>query len=140
MAKITIFAGQNFVIRLRQLPVAMSGAIEKMAIYEGAKITMDEIKKEMASSFKTRTEGGLQDSIGIAPMQHGDDGWNAKIGFDGYDKEGVANAMKARVLESGSRKRKKHPFIRPAVNRVKEKAQDAMKKIIEDELKKAMKE
>lgn len=138
MAKITVLGGEEFSLRLSHLAAGMSAAIQKKAIYEGVAIVAEEIKAEMQKQFKTTTEGGLIDSLGIAPMQESGDGWDTKIGFDGYDKEGVPNPMKARVLESGSSNRKKHPFIRPAVNRSREKAQKRMEEVMTQEIEKIM--
>jgi HK97 gp10 family phage protein len=77
---------------------------------------------------------GTLNSLGITPIRRDSEGdWSAKIGFDGYDKKGVANQLKARVMESGSSKQKKKPFIRPAVNQVKQKATDEMERIIIEE-------
>ena len=62
-----------------------------------------------------------------------------KIGFDGYDSKGVPNQIKARVLESGSSRQKKRPFVRPALKATKKEAEDAMAKIVDEEIKKIMK-
>jgi HK97 gp10 family phage protein len=80
---------------------------------------------------------GTLNSLGITPIRRDSEGdWSAKIGFDGYDKKGVPNQLKARVMESGSSKQKKKPFIRPAVNQVKQKATDEMERIVIEETKK----
>jgi len=59
---------------------------------------------------------------------------NTKIGFDGYDRKGVPNALKARAMESGTSTQPKRPFVRPAVNRVKKKAIEEMGKTLDIEL------
>jgi HK97 gp10 family phage protein len=76
-------------------------------------------------------------SFGIASIdKDGGGDWNTKIGFDGYDSKGVPNQLKARVLESGSSKQPKRPFVRPAVNATKVKAQAEMARVVDEELKK----
>ena len=76
-------------------------------------------------------------SFGVTPIDRDANGnFNAKIGFDGYDSKGVANQLKARVIESGTSKKQKHPFVRPAVNATKKQAVTRMGEVIDEEIKK----
>lgn len=112
--------------------------VAKMAIYEGAKIAADEITAELES--KHSVSGDLAKSMGIATMDKDKKGnWNTKIGFTGYDQKGVPNVIKARVLESGSSTRAKKPFVRPAMNRARNKAIAAMEKTVDEKIKKITK-
>ena len=61
---------------------------------------------------------------------------NTKIGFNGYDSKGVPNQLKARVMESGSSKQAKRPFIRPALNGAREPAQEKMVETANQEISK----
>jgi hypothetical protein len=58
------------------------------------------------------------------------------ISFSGYDRKGVSNILKARVLESGSSKQRKTPFFRKSVNASRAAAQSAMASVVEKELSK----
>ena len=76
-------------------------------------------------------------SFGVTPIDRDADGnFNAKMGFDGYDSKGVPNQLKARVIESGSSKQQKKPFVRSAVNATKKQAVTRMGEIIDQEIKK----
>lgn len=135
MARMTFKAGDEFALKLSRL---QSGAdeIAKKAIYAGAGIVADKIQANLNQVLSSDATGEMMGSFGITPIkQDGDGNWNAKIGFDGYDSNGVPNQLKARVLESGSSKQKKRPFVRPAVNATKNQAKAEMARVIEEEIK-----
>ena len=138
MARVTIKAGDDYALKLSKLATG-SENIAKKAIYAAAGIVTDAIKESLLDVLSPHATGELADSLGIAPMDHDKTGWNTKIGFDGYDSKGVPNQVKARVLESGSSRQKKRPFVRPALKATKKKAEDAMAKIVDEEIKKIMK-
>lgn len=104
------------------------------AIYEGAKIVADQAKANLAGVIRGPSTGALIGSLGISTMQESGDGWNVKLGFDGYDAKGVPNQLKARVMESGSSKQAKRPFFRPAINATKGAAVEKMGQIIDEEI------
>jgi HK97 gp10 family phage protein len=111
-------------------------------VWAGAQPVADEIRKGLEKNLQGSkySEGDLLDSLGIAPPNVDREGnVNTKIGFHGYDKKGVANSLKARVMESGKSGQKKKPFIRPAVNRTRKKAIDEMKKKLDEEIENIMK-
>lgn len=131
MARITIKSSDEYALKLSKLATG-SEEIAKKSIYQAANIIADEIKKRIPKDM-----GDLEDSFGITPIDRDTDGnWNAKIGFDGYDRKGVPNQLKARAIESGTSTIKKSPFVRPAVNATKKKAIEAMEKTVEEEIKK----
>lgn len=138
MATITFKKGDDYALKLSKL-AAGSDEIAKKAIYEAAGIVADKI---VSNAYKVMSDHGpseMMQSFGIAPIKQDDNGnWNTKIGFDGYDSRGVPNQLKARVLESGSSRQKKRPFVRPAVNATRKQALEAMKKVIDKETKKVM--
>ena len=130
--------------------------IAKRAIYDGAGIVADEIKSAIDSipedtarfllsgeKYQSATKDEKEDlrrSFGVSPMKGNSfDGWNVKLGFDGYGSnptkqypKGVPNPLIARSIESGSTVRVKYPFVRRSVNKMKKKAIEAMdKKILE---------
>lgn len=118
------------------------------ALYAMAKEVADEVRQklsELPTSQDKDYKGdskylipetqkqGLLNSLGIAAMRKTDNnGYDVKIGFDGYNDvktkkypNGQANIMIARLTESGSTWRIKQPFFRPALNASKKRAQDA---------------
>lgn len=159
MAKMTFKAGDDFALRLSRL-ATNSGEIAKKAIKAGAAIMADKIRANLEAlpedKFRHLREGekfsgapkqqkkDLLDSLGITPVDMDRAGnWNAKVGFDGYGKmptkkypKGVPNPLLARAVESGSSVRRKTPFVRPAVNAVKETVHAEMHKVVDDEIKK----
>ena len=136
LARITFMAGEEFALAISRL-ATQSEEIAKKAIYEGAHIIADKIKSNLEGVLSSEATGELVASFGVTPIERDKNGdWNAKIGFDGYDKDGVANQLKARVLESGSSKQKKRPFVRPAVNATKKQVVEKMGQVIDEEIKK----
>lgn len=141
MARMTFKAGEEYALRLSRLATG-STEIAKKAIYAGAGIVADKIRANLSTNLagSKQSSGDLAASLGITPVTTDRDGWiNAKIGFDGYDRRGVPNQLKARVMESGSSKVRKHPFVRPAVTATRKTAVDAMQRVIDEEIKKTMK-
>lgn len=137
MAKMTIKGLDEYSKALSKLG-SDSVDITKKVVYSGADILANEVKSELrwAIGESGSSTGDLIDSLGIAPIDTDNSGnTNTKIGFDGYDRKGVPNALKARAMESGTSTQKKRPFIRKAVNRSKQKCIDAMGKRLEVELK-----
>src|SRR5665648_238292 len=116
-ARCTFAAGDEFALAISRLATD-SDVIAKKAIYEGAKVIADKIKSNLDGVLSPEASGN----------------WNAKIGFDGYGTDGVANQLKARVLESGSSKQQKTPFVRPAVNATKKQAVARMGEVINEEI------
>lgn len=108
------------------------------ALYEGAGVIADAVTENLKKVLKEykKEKGTLEDSLGIAKFRRTDLTVNTRIGFDGYDKRGNPNQLKARVLESGRSDQPARPFFRPAVEESLEDAKAAM----DVELKKRIKE
>lgn len=141
MARIAFKAGEEFALKLSRLE-AGSDEIAKRAVYAGAGIVADKIRENLSVNLSgsQQSSGALEASLGITPVTTDRDGWiNAKIGFDGYDERGVPNQLKARVMESGSSRVKKRPFVRPAVTATKKAAVEAMQRVVNEETEKIMK-
>lgn len=146
----------DFHLKLSML-AASTEDMAREAIYEGAKIIADEVRKNLEANIKDQESaaksglsifkkprlkptGDLERSFGITPIKRGKDGnWDAKIGFSGYDSKGIPNQLKARVMESGSSKIKPRPFVRPAVTATRSRAIDAMRQKIHEKIKRIMK-
>lgn len=138
MARMTFQASEDYASRLSKLAAHTDG-IAKKAIFRGADILADEIRANLHGILSPDATGDLENALGITPIERDAQGnWNAKIGFDGYDRNGTPNQLKARVLESGTTKHKKHGFVRKAVNAKKQAAIAEMGKVIETEIKEQM--
>lgn len=139
MARLTVKGLDEYALALSKLGEA-ADETAKRAIYEGAKIIADKAKQNLENVLSGDSTGDLVESFGVTPISMDKNGnWNCKIGFDGYDRNGVPNQLKARVLESGSSKQQKRPYMRPAVRSKKKEAIKAMGDIIDEEIQKQMK-
>lgn len=81
----------------------------------GAEVVYQNVKGNMSSSFKSTKslEKGLK--ITRTYKTKSDDGINTKVGFYGYDEDGVPIPLKAMAREYGtSRGERKKPFFRKA--------------------------
>lgn len=139
-SKITLKTTSDLQIKLDQL-AGKSDEIAKKAVYVGAGIMADQVRANLQKNLSGSklSQGDLLDSLGISKPKVDQDGSiNSKVGFDGYDRNGVPNTLKARVMESGSSKQKKKPFIRPAISQARNKAKEAMAAAIEAEYKKIL--
>ena len=122
MAKIEMEGLDEYMSRLREMGASVEGTI-KRAVYPAAGMVIEAIK---ANTPTDGTAGGLRDSAALRTFKNDNGYVYTQVTFDGYDERGHPNPVKARVLESGSSTRQKHPFIRPAVNRVKAQAEAMM--------------
>lgn len=99
----------------------------------GLEVAEKQVRTELQRVQSDEATGQLLNSLGTTPIKMDRNGnWNGKVGFHGYDKNGVPNQLKARVMESGTSKRKKRPFIRPALNKCRQAAEEAMIKAGEE--------
>lgn len=137
MAKMTIRGLDEYALKLSKLG-ADASKIAKKVVMAGANPVADEIRKNLEKNLSGSkySTGDLLDSFGIAPPGVDRQGnTNTKIGFEGYDRKGVPNALKARAMESGTSTQPKRPFVRPAVLKMKKKAIDEMGKTLDSEIK-----
>lgn len=161
MAKITFPGLNDYELMISKLSKGVDDIAGK-AIYAGAGIVADAIKENIKALPIVRGYGttenplpggvtapqkaGLIDGLGISPMQSDAGYLNVKIGFDGYNAtktekypQGQPNQLVARGVESGTSWKKKSPFIRPAINASKQRAEDEMARILDQEIEKVMK-
>ena len=143
----------------------LEGSTDEMigkAVYAGAGIVADAIKDSIKALPIVRGYGtesdplpggvtapqkaGLIDGLGISHMQDDMGYLNVKIGFDGYNAtktekypQGQPNQLVARGVESGTSWKQKCPFVRPAINRSRKRAEAKMAQVIDDEIEKVMK-
>jgi hypothetical protein len=131
------------------------------AIYEGAAIVADEVKKGIESipiddryaaggtmlhGITQEQKQGLIDGFGIASMQNENGYLHVKLGFNGYNSmrtknfpNGQPNSMIARSVNSGSSFRQRIPFVDNAVNSAKSRAEEKMKQKLDEAIEKAIK-
>ena len=144
-------------LKLRNLTEDMIG----QAIYEGAAIVADEVKKGIESipiddryatggtmlhGITQEQKQGLLDGFGIASMQNENGYLHVKLGFNGYNSmrtknfpNGQPNSMIARSVNSGSSFRQRIPFVDNAVNSAKSRAEEKMKQKLDEAIEKAIK-
>ena len=155
MAKMAIKGLDEYMQKLSSLGAKMP-EVAKRAVRAGANPVADEIRKGLKANIQDpayvgldpaggiygvkynygKSTGDLLNSLGVTPPDIDKKGViNCKIGFSGYDRKGVPNALKARAMESGTSRLRKRPFIRPAVNRAKQRALNEMQKSIDADLK-----
>ena len=161
MAKITFPGLNDYELMISKLSKGVDDIAGK-AIYAGAGIVADAIKENIKDLPIVRGYGtekdplpggvtapqkaGLIDGLGISPMQSDAGYLNVKIGFDGYNAtktekypQGQPNQLVARGVESGTSWKKKKPFIRPAINASKSRAEAEMARILDQEIEKITK-
>lgn len=139
MAKITIPNLAEYEKKIAKLGAAAEGVC-KYAVYEAAGMVVEAIKQNTPVD-----SGDLRDSCGLTDFKNDKGYIYTQVVFPGYDSKGVPNPVKARVLESGRSspsggKTQKHPFVRPAVNRVKKAAEFSIEANLDKQLKKYFKE
>ena len=131
------------------------------ALFEGAKVMADGLKGAIEAlpedpGFKNIKRGDNPRNVvtaedkadmiahmGISRFQKKTGQVYARVGFDGYGSiktkafpQGRPVVLIARSINSGSSVRVKHPFTKPTINKYKQAANDAMRKAVEDALKK----
>lgn len=139
MAKISFDGFENYRAILKQIE-GSEDYIIKPAVYDGAAIVVEEVKKSLRNVVGPDSTGDLERSMGLTKMQDDFGFIHTKLGFDGYDRNGHPNIVKARALESGTSKQPKRPFIRPAVKRVQDRAIKQMDETVNRQIKNILNE
>lgn len=162
MATIQFKKGYEYIFKVSKLEAALKKDILGRAVYDGAAVVADEIRKSLervptdegygtesapARGPKKAQKKGLYESLGITSMQDDGTGYlNVKIGFDGYNDivtqrwpRGQPNQMVARAVESGTTWMQKNDFVRRAVASSRKRAIEAMKKAVDKGIEKIMK-
>lgn len=133
MAKIKMEGLDEYRDKINQLGLRAEGVC-KYAVYPGAAIVIEAVKANTPVDT-----GDLRNSTFLKVFKNKNGYIYTQIGWDGYDRNGTPNALKANVLESGTSKRQKHPFIRQAVNRVKKAAEFAIATALDEKINEIMK-
>lgn len=124
---------EEYAEKINQLGLRAEGVC-KYAVYPGAAIVIDAVKANTPVDT-----GDLRNSTILKVFKNKNGYIYTQIGWDGYDRNGTPNALKANVLESGTSKRQKQPFIRQAVNRVKKAAEFAIATALDEKINEIMK-
>ena len=157
MAKLYINPGiDTYIADLTKL-FNESEEICKRAAYEGARIVADKCRSGieglpvrnfdkgsgMVNGVTASQKAGLLAGLGIAHFRNDGGFINVKIGMDGYNStrtkqfpDGQPNALIIRALESGTSFRARNPVITRATNAAKGAAEAAIKKQMDEEIKK----
>jgi HK97 gp10 family phage protein len=148
MARVAVNGLAELSKQITQLADA-GDAIGKMAVYDGAKVIADEVRRQIGNlpedeeryltrgdqyGVVTETEKkDLAKSLGVSTIERNAEGVRTVIGFAGYGSKptkkypnGLPMPLLARAIESGSSVRKKHPFMRKAVNAKQKEAKRVM--------------
>lgn len=133
MAKISWPGLDEYAKDLGKLEVKSAGIV-KYAVYPAAQVALRAVKANTPVD-----SGDLQDCEALTTFQDKNGFIYTQIVFPGYDSKGTPNAVKARVLESGSSKQKKRPFIRPAIKACEAQVVETMQKTLDTAIEAAMK-
>lgn len=148
MAKLTIGKGLSEYLAQLEKIYDTSQYIGK-AVYDGAAVVNKAVESELQnlptddsytangdtrSGIRSIEKQGLINSYGIAKMQDDNGFLNVKLGFDGYNKLGKANAMVARSVISGTSFLKKNDFMGHATKSTQAAAEEAMRLRIDTEI------
>lgn len=159
MARVSFKGFEQYGQALKELEhTAAQGELLEEAVKAGAKPVADEIRRRLEAlpedKFQYLPEGqqftglppwqkdDLLASFGLTPVDRDRRGFvHTKAGFDGYGTaptkaypKGIPNQLLARAVESGSSVREKTPFVRPAVNATRKKAEAEMDRVVRQEL------
>lgn len=160
MAQAKVYGFDSVIEKMNNAQKNSSKIVGK-AIYEGANITADSLKKavqnlpiderhgssdDLLNGVKKLQKIGLENGLGIAPMQNDKGFQNVKIGFDGYNliktkkyPKGQPNAMIARATESGTSFSQKIPFIRNTLKNIRTSVKKKMTDVFLQESEKILK-
>ena len=115
--------------------------IGKKMLTSGAKILRDEVDQNLKKNLYTNRKpslnyptGALERSLTTDKVKKDKNG-NQYISlyFKGKDSKDVSNNLKATVMEHGSSKQQKKPFIRPAVDKTEGLVNQEMQNIFDRE-------
>ena len=134
MAKMTVKGLDKYMAKLNTLENSKAEAIIKKGVEDGADIVADRARANLNRVLSGTSTGALAGSLGISPVDNRDGYINAKVGFDGKDSKGTSNAMKANMLEYGTRRQPARPFMKPAATATRSAVKAKMAESIERDI------
>lgn len=132
MAKFTVTGLDQLQYQLEARGAKVSGTVNHM-LNAGAKIAREEMQ-EALKEYKIKDTGDLIKSIKAGKIEKTDSGKSITIRPTGYDRKGVANAIKAAVYEKGNSRLPARPWKTLADERIKEKIYTRMTEIFQEEM------
>lgn len=150
MAKVKIVYPDSFEISLQKIDSNIGSICEK-AVKAGGEVAYDYVKNNLEAVVgkgeNSKSTGELVNSLGVSPAKTDRKGIiNVKIGFREPRKKQyeakkkrsyytITNAMIANVLEHGKHGQPARPFLARSKRQAKKPCMDAMKNVIDKELK-----
>lgn len=141
---------EDFVETIRKISDNSEDIIDK-ALEAGADVVADSVRAEINALPTGKTYGtegkkrttvypeekeAISSSFGISKPRTFQGNRNIKIGFGGYSKNGKANILIARSINSGTSFSKKFGFFNRGVNHSKSAAKEKVKEVFLEEIKK----
>ncbi len=133
MAKFTEELPIELIRQFEELNLGATDMMKKMT-EAGAKVVYTNIKSNLKKVLNRRT-GDLEKSLIITrPYKNSKEEIATKVGFYGYDRNGIPNPLKAMAREYGtSNGEAKKPFLRPAFKK-KTEIEQAMQSVQDEYL------
>ena len=133
MAKFTEELPVELIRQFEELNLGATDMMKKMT-EAGAKVVYTHVKSNLKKVLNRRT-GDLEKSLIITrPYKNSKEEIATKVGFYGYDRNGIPNPLKAMAREYGtSNGEAKKPFLRPAFKK-KTEIEQAMQSVQDEYL------
>lgn len=133
MAKFTEELPVELIRQFEELNLGATDMMKKMT-EAGAKVVYTNVKSNLKKVLNGRT-GDLEKSLIITrPYKNSKEEIATKVGFYGYDRNGIPNPLKAMAREYGtSNGEAKKPFLRPAFKK-KTEIEQAMQSVQDEYL------
>ncbi len=133
MAKFTEELPVELIRQFEELNLGATDMMKKMT-EAGAKVVYTNVKSNLKKVLNRRT-GDLEKSLIITrPYKNSKEEIATKVGFYGYDRNGIPNPLKAMAREYGtSNGEAKKPFLRPAFKK-KTEIEEAMQSVQDEYL------
>ena len=141
MAKADFKLPDDFLDRLARIE-RDEAEIADRVLNAGAEIVVEKVRQNLIGTvgrdtqFPSRSTGELVSALGVTTVRVNRNGdYDIKIGFAEPRRDGDSNAKIANVLEYGKHGQPPKPFLKPAKTASKSACMDAMKRVLEEELK-----
>lgn len=142
MAKVDITMPNEFLEKLSKLG-EHTDEISERVLEAGGEVVLAKIRSNLSSvvgkdtKLDSRSTGELERSLGMSKTRIGRNGnHNIKIGFAEPRSDGGSNAKIANILEYGRHGQPAKPFMKPAKTSSKSACEAAMKRKLEEEIRK----
>lgn len=131
---------EKYLSKIGAIETARTGVI-KAAVYDGAAVAVEAIKQSIRENTSADATGDLENSLGLSKMEEQDGYIYTKVGYEGYDRNGHPNVLKARVLENGTSDGSHKPtrFTSKAIKKCRRAVETQMEVTANDRIQKIMK-